>query len=303
MKRGPTLHRRWQRTHTVPRDLASLRAALYFEHRRRRQIERAAGTWPEDTYGPYVEALLAAIRTLVAAQPRLPPIFQPAKGVVPIAPYRETQYMLVSELKRKNGVAPEKGDEDDWLTVVNLEGQDGPVVPLRALTLHPVAWVPGFTEAVTLPVQVGPARLFDNPLMQLEQWMLQIAGAAEPTEAEPLFDVELSWLDGHTFRLPVPVYYGPQEWGDNDEGWNTPGVSQCLIRHGEYFAGQERWTDWPAMGIADWERLLARVPAPARADAAAFRTGVYEVQGGLWWHRFWRGDPHADDDAPAPATT
>jgi hypothetical protein len=303
MTLGPLAYRRWECGRELPSDVPGLRAALYFEQRRHRHLDQAPRTWPENTYGPYVEALLAAIRARVAAQPPLPPIFAPAEGVVRLAPYRETQYMRVSDLKRKNGVAPQVGDDDDWVTVVHGEEDAAPMVPLSALTLHPVDWVPHFTRAATLPVQVGPVRLLDNPLMTLEQWMIAMAGAAHPVEPEPLFDVELEWLDGRTFRLPVPMYYGPHGWGDNPEGWNTPGVSQCLIRYSQYFAGEERWTDWDSLGVSDWERLLARLPAAARADAAAFHSGPHEVQGGIWWQRFWRRDPTAGEDTPPDPTT
>lgn len=299
---GPRARRRWESHRELPPDLPSLRAALYFEQRRWRHLKQSPTGWPQAPEDPYVEALLAAIRALVASQPRLPPVFTPAEGVVPLAPYRETQYIRVSQLKRHHGVEPKAGDDDDWVTVVQSDGDPGPMVRLHSLTLHPVDWVPGFRKAVTLPVQVGPARLLENPLMTLEQWMIAMAAAAEPVEPEPLHDVHLSWLDGRRLRLPVPLYHGPREWGDT-EGWNTPGVSQCLIRYGEYFSGHERWTDWDPLGISDWERLLARLPASARKEVAAFRSGSYEVQGGLWWQRFWLGDPHAGETPPPHPTT
>ncbi len=69
------------------------------------------------------------------------------------SPYRETQYVLVSQLNRKNGVDPQVGD-DDWLTVVQSEGGKCPMVRLRTLTLHPGDWLPRLTEAVRLRVPV-----------------------------------------------------------------------------------------------------------------------------------------------------
>lgn len=286
LRLGREAYREWRRHHTVPATLPRLRAALYFEMGRRHCNSQPPRLWNADEFQPYVEGLWEAIRHLVAQQPPLPAVYQPTPGVVALAAYQEPEYMSVAVLKQNNGVDPLPGDEDDWVEVQRGEGPAAPMIFLRTCTLHPVDWVPHFLAPVVLVLEEGPDRQHDNPLLQLEEWMLAITAAAKPDEDEPLFDVELTWVDGRSYRLPVPV---AADGNRKRRRWTTPGVSQCILRYTAYFSGQDDWTTWEPIGVRDWERLLARVPPASRAAAADIGSGAYEIQGGIWWQEFWRG--------------
>ena len=288
LRQGQEAYRHWKRHHSLPETLPLLRAALYYETGRMHFTSQHPSFWDADEFQPYAAALLEGIRHVVAQQPPLPPIYQPTPGVVALAAYQEPEYLSVAVLKRQNGVVPLPGDEDDWIQVQRADGPVPPMIPLRTCTLHPVDWVPNFAEPVQLAVQEGSERLHDNPLQQVEQWMLAVAAAAAPDEDEPIFDVELTWVDGRSYRLPVPV---TDDGRADRRAWNTPGISLCVLRYTAYFAGQEDWTTWASLGVRDWERLLARVPPDSRTEAAEIGSGAYEVQGGIWWQEFWRGGP------------
>jgi len=293
------IRRLWAADGVLP-DLEHAIMALQFESRRWRRLARDPSQAPQRWLGSdvrFIRAMVDEVRRWVAltedlkTRPQYAPAIHRAKpSVMSLDAYREPPAISVAEVKRQLGRTPLPGDEYDQMVPVYVTGS-GNAVQLSAITLHPVRWVAGMTDPVTIPARVGGTPLWTDPLYVAEVAMTALANGQKHTPADPLktlMDVEATWQDGFSCRVPVPMVR------QSDGEFGTVGIMESFLRYGLYFAGRDDWTKWEPLGFPDWGRILQLVPPASRNASLLIVEGRYQLVGGIAWQELVADDPPTD---------
>ena len=206
---------------------------------------------------------------------RMPPIYPRADGAVSFPAHQPLPETSLAQLKQDAGYEP---DPADWDTIVHpvVVNPVGPAAGLTRVDIT-VPFVSGDAALLTLTTMIGDVPLYPDPFAEAERLLLRVAEASDFAPDDlPLITCTVTWADGLAYRAPIPVF--PLE----DGTWDTPGITETIIRYSLYFASQEDYTQWDPLGV-DWGRILNEVPPEARNLADRMLRGDHQLVGGLAW--------------------